>query len=238
MSASGPISNYFVDSLLGPDSEDLLAPRFAGPGSARPAPLLPDCSDFPSCSFAPKPAVFAASWAPVPPQPSVGYPHPHGAGHYGPQAAEPRYVRTWLEPLAGAVSFPPFGPRPYGLKDAFGARRGECGPADGRAGYPELVYAAPGERAASGGGAGSPEPEAIGGGKHKEEKLELDPSKSRAILAFTTRGEGEREPTRNKTELPRPGGRAETPERSPRAGPGGWGSAGSAWPGAPHLWVF
>ncbi|XP_032939193.1 homeobox protein Hox-C9 [Catharus ustulatus] len=176
MSASGPISNYFVDSLLGPDSEDLLAPRFAGPGSARPAPLLPDCSDFPSCSFAPKPAVFAASWAPVPPQPSVGYPHPHGAAHYGPQAAEPRYVRTWLEPLAGAVSFPPFGPRPYGLKDAFGARRGECGPADGRAGYPELVYAAPGERAASGGGAGSPEPEAIGGGKHKEEKLELDPN--------------------------------------------------------------
>ncbi|XP_056371206.1 homeobox protein Hox-C9-like [Oenanthe melanoleuca] len=175
MSASGPISNYYVDSLLGPDSDELLAPRFAGPGSARPAPLVPDCSDFPSCSFAPKPAVFATSWAPVAAQPAVGYPHPHGAGHFGPQAGEPRYVRTWLEPLAG-VSFPPFGARHYGLKDSFGPRRGECSPADGRA-YAELVYGAPGELRERGGIAASPEPlEAVGGGKHKEEKHELEPN--------------------------------------------------------------
>ncbi|XP_062366786.1 homeobox protein Hox-C9 isoform X2 [Cinclus cinclus] len=175
MAASGPVSNYFVDSLLGADSEELLAPRFSGPGSARPAPLVPDCSDFPSCSFAPKPAVFTASWAPVAPQPSVGYPHP-----YGPQAAEPpRYVRTWLEPLAGAVSFPAFGARPYGLKEAFGGRRGECGPADGRA-YAELLYGSPGEpreRAEGGGSAASPEPRrGGGGGEHKEEKRELEPN--------------------------------------------------------------
>lgn len=194
MSASGPISNYYVDSLIGPDSEELLAPRFAGPGAARPAGLVPDCSDFPSCSFAPKPAVFTASWAPVPPQPSVGYPHPHphAPGHFGPQAAEPpRYVRTWLEPLAGAVSFPAFGARPYGLKaDAFGPRgRAECGPADGRA-YADFVYAAPGElreRAAQN-VPSSPESEAVAAGKHKEEKHELDPSKSESFLFTTAEG--------------------------------------------------
>ncbi|XP_030823127.1 LOW QUALITY PROTEIN: homeobox protein Hox-C9 [Camarhynchus parvulus] len=182
MSASGPISNYYVDSLIGPDNEELLAPRFGGPGAARPAALVPDCADFPSCSFAPKPAVFTTSWAPVPSQPSVGYPHPHPhpAGPYAPQAAEPRYVRTWLEPLAGAVSFPAFGARPYGLKaDAFGPpRRAECGPADGRAAYADFVYAAPGElreRAAQN-VPSSPESEAIAAGKHKEEKHELDPN--------------------------------------------------------------
>ncbi|XP_058717147.1 homeobox protein Hox-C9 [Poecile atricapillus] len=175
MSASGPISSYYVDSLIGPDNEELLAPRF-GPGSARPAGLVPDCSEFPSCSFAPKPAVFGTSWAPVPSQPPVGFPHPHPAGPYG-QAAEPRYVRTWLEPLAGAaVSFPAFGARPFGLKADLGPRgRGECG--DGR-GFPDLVYAAPGElreRAALS-IASSPECEAVAAGKHKEEKHELDPN--------------------------------------------------------------
>ncbi|NWT08916.1 HXC9 protein, partial [Vireo altiloquus] len=178
MSASGPISNYYVDSLIGHDNEELLASRFGGPGAARPpAGLVPDCSDFPSCSFAPKPAVFTTSWAAVPPQPSVGYPHPPPAA-FGPQAAEPRYVRTWLEPLAGAVSFPAFGARPYGLKaDAFGGRRAECGPADGR-GYADFMYAAPGElrdRAAQT-IPSSPESEAIASSKHKEEKHELDPN--------------------------------------------------------------
>ncbi|RLV62781.1 hypothetical protein DV515_00018950 [Chloebia gouldiae] len=178
MSASGPISNYYVDSLIGADSEELLGPRFAGPGAARPAGLLPDCADFPSCSFAPKAAVFGASWAAVPAQPSVGYAHP--AGPYAPQPAEPRYVRGWLEPLSGAVSFPAFAARPYGLKaDAFGApRRAEGGPADGRA-YADLAYAAAGElreRAAQHVPSSSPEGEAIAAGKHKDEKHELDPN--------------------------------------------------------------
>lgn len=105
MSASGPISNYYVDSLISHENEELLASRFpttaSHPAAARPSGLVPDCADFPSCSFAPKPAVFTTSWAPVHSQSSVGYHHP-----YGPQApvgAEPRYMRTWLEPLAGAV---------------------------------------------------------------------------------------------------------------------------------------
>ncbi|XP_006757159.1 PREDICTED: homeobox protein Hox-C9 [Myotis davidii] len=75
MSATGPISNYYVDSLISHDNEDLLASRFpatgAHPAAARPSGLVPDCSDFPSCSFAPKPAVFSTSWAPVPSQSSV-----------------------------------------------------------------------------------------------------------------------------------------------------------------------
>ncbi|POI18889.1 hypothetical protein CIB84_017367, partial [Bambusicola thoracicus] len=88
-------------------------------------------------------------------------------------------MRTWLEPLAGAVSFPAFAPgaaRPYGLKpDAFAGRRAECGPADGR-GFADYMYAAPGElrdRAAQ--TIPSPESEAIASSKHKEEKHELDP---------------------------------------------------------------
>ncbi|XP_066064850.1 homeobox protein Hox-C9 [Chamaea fasciata] len=190
MSASGPISNYYVDSLIGAEQEELLAPRFPAAGSSRPAGLVPDCSDFPSCSFAPKPAVFAASW---PPNPAVAYPHPHAHHHppppppphpYGPQAAEPpRYVRTWLEPLAGAaVSFPAFGARHYGLKaaDAFGPRaRAECGAAGGGSerSYADFVYAAPGElreRAAL----NAPSSPGTDGaaGKHKEEKHELDPN--------------------------------------------------------------
>nr|XP_013800800.1 PREDICTED: homeobox protein Hox-C9 [Apteryx mantelli mantelli] len=152
MSASGPISNYYVDSLISHENEELLASRFpttaSHPAAARPSGLVPDCADFPSCSFAPKPAVFTTSWAPVPSQAAVGYHHA-----YGPQApvgAEPRYMRTWLE--------------------------AECGPADGR-GYADYMYAAPGElrdRAAQ--TLPSPEAEAIAASKHKEEKHELDPN--------------------------------------------------------------
>ncbi|XP_074387004.1 homeobox protein Hox-C9 [Zonotrichia albicollis] len=197
MAASGPISSsgssssYYVDSLIGAEPDELLAPRFTtGPARAPPPLVPPECADFPSCSFAPKPAVFAASWAPPPPPPppppAVGYAHPAAAAPYGPQAAEPpRYVRTWLEPLAGAaVSFPAFGPRPYGLKaDAFAAVPAPRA-ADGRAAYADFVYGELRERAAAAAaaaaaaqnGPSSPECEAIAAGKHKEEKHELDPN--------------------------------------------------------------
>ncbi|TRZ04984.1 hypothetical protein HGM15179_022123, partial [Zosterops borbonicus] len=177
MSASGPIAtNYYVESLLGPEQEEL---RF--PGAPRAPALLPDCSDFPSCSFAPKGAVFGPGWPGG--GPAVGYPHPHphhphAHPAYGPQPAEPpRYVRTWLEPLPGAaVPFPAFGARHFGLKaDAFGAR-GRAEPPGGAGGtgggvgaaaergYPEVLYPTPGPLDA--------DPAA---GKHKEDKLDLDP---------------------------------------------------------------
>ncbi|KAJ8797920.1 hypothetical protein J1605_001656 [Eschrichtius robustus] len=180
MSATGPISNYYVDSLISHDNEDLLASRFpatgAHPAAARPSGLVPDCSDFPSCSFAPKPAVFSTSWAPVPSQSSVVY-HP-----YGPQphlGADTRYMRTWLEPLSGAVSFPSFpaGGRHYALKpDAYPGRRADCGPGDGRS-YPDYMYGSPGElRDRAPQTLPSPEADALAGSKHKEEKADLDPS--------------------------------------------------------------
>ncbi|XP_060051193.1 homeobox protein Hox-C9 isoform X1 [Erinaceus europaeus] len=180
MSATGPISNYYVDSLISHDNEDLLASRFpatgAHPAAARPSGLVPDCSDFPSCSFAPKPAVFSTSWAPVPSQSSVVY-HP-----YGPQphlGADARYMRTWLEPLSGAVSFPSFpaGGRHYALKpDAYPGRRADCGPGDGRS-YPDYMYGSPGElRDRAPQTLPSPEADALAAGKHKEEKADLDPS--------------------------------------------------------------
>ncbi|KFP15866.1 Homeobox protein Hox-C9, partial [Egretta garzetta] len=150
MSASGPISNYYVDSLISHENEELLASRFPSsashPAAARPSGLVPDCADFPSCSFAPKPAVFTTSWAPVHSQSSVGY-HP-----YAPQApvgAEPRYMRTWLEPP----------------------------PRAGRRGYADFMYGAPGElRGDRAQTIPSPESEAIASSKHKEEKHELDPN--------------------------------------------------------------
>ncbi|XP_019410185.1 PREDICTED: homeobox protein Hox-C9 [Crocodylus porosus] len=180
MSASGPISNYYVDSLISHDNDELLASRFPATGShpaaARPSGLVPDCADFPSCSFAPKPAVFTTSWAPVHSQSSVVY-HPYT--HQPHIGADTRYMRTWLEPISGAVSFPGFPPssRHYGLKpDAFPGRRAECGPMDGR-GYPDYMYGSPGDlRDRAPQTIPSPESEAIASSKHKEEKNELDPS--------------------------------------------------------------
>ncbi|XP_040281764.1 homeobox protein Hox-C9 [Bufo bufo] len=181
MSASGPISNYYVDSLISHESEDLLGSRFpttgAHPAAARPSGLVPDCGDFPSCSFAPKPAVFTTSWGPVHSQSSVVYhPYTHHQPHLGTDA---RYMRTWLEPISGTVSFPGFAAssRHYGLKpDAFPSRR-ECGPGDGRS-FPDYMYGSPGDLRDRPPlhTIPSPESEAILSSKHKEDKSELDPN--------------------------------------------------------------
>ncbi|XP_070592152.1 LOW QUALITY PROTEIN: homeobox protein Hox-C9 [Erythrolamprus reginae] len=179
MSASGPISNYYVDSLISHESDDLLASRFPATGShpaaARPSGLVPECADFPSCSFAPKPAVFTTSWAPVHSQSSVVY-HPYT--HQPHIGTDTRYMRTWLEPISGAVSFSgfPASSRHYGLKpDAFHGRR-DCGPGDGRS-YPDYMYGSPGDlRTEPPQAIPSPESEAVASNKHKEEKTELDPN--------------------------------------------------------------
>ncbi|XP_043939876.1 homeobox protein Hox-C9 [Protopterus annectens] len=181
MSTSGPISNYYVDSLISHENEEMLATRFPATGShpaaTRPSGLVPDCTDFPSCSFATKPAVFTTSWAPVHSQSSVVY-HPYThQPHIGTDA---RYMRSWLEPITGAVSFPgfPANTRHYGLKpDTFPVRRPECSTSDGR-GYPaDYMYGSPGDiRDRTPQSIPSPESESVASSKHKEEKTELDPS--------------------------------------------------------------
>ncbi|XP_061082624.1 homeobox protein Hox-D9a-like [Conger conger] len=111
MSTSGTLSNYYVDSLLGHDAEDVYGTCFVQSShTATPRPPgVGANADFSSCSFAPKSAVFPTSWPSVhPPSAAVsGIFHP-----YVPQshlaAADNRYVRSWIEPISSSVSYPGF----------------------------------------------------------------------------------------------------------------------------------
>ncbi|XP_062397200.1 homeobox protein Hox-C9a [Sardina pilchardus] len=181
MSTTGPITNYYVDSLINHENDDVLSTRFssAGPLSSGPrsTTLVPECGDYPSCSFAPKPPVFTTSWAPVHSQSSVVY-HPYT--HQPHLGTDSRYVRSWLEPIPGAVSFPgyPANSRHYGLKpDAFQEHRtGDCLSASGRT-YTDYLYCSPADiREKTQPHNPSPETEIISSGKEKDEKPELDPN--------------------------------------------------------------
>lgn len=181
MSTTGPISNYYVDSLINHDPEEVLTTRFSAqeilPAGSRPSPLVAECSDYPSCSFAPKTPVFTSSWGPVHSQSSVVY-HPYA--HQPRLGTEPRYVRSWLEPISGAVSFPgyPNNSRHYGLKsDGFpDLRPGECIATNGR-GYSDY-YCSPSEdpRDKTLQTASSEESEPLFSEKVKEDKPEIDPN--------------------------------------------------------------
>ncbi|KAJ8359141.1 hypothetical protein SKAU_G00156660 [Synaphobranchus kaupii] len=184
MSTTGPISNYYVDSLINHESEEVLAARFSAPdllpSSSRQASLVPECSDFPSCSFAPKPTVFTTSWGPVHSQSSVVY-HPYT--HQPHLGTDSRYVRSWLEPLSGAVSFPsyPTSGRHYGLKpDAISERRAaDCLASNGRS-YSDYLYGSSADiRDKAHQNISSPESEVLASGKHKDDKPELDPTPGR-----------------------------------------------------------
>uniref|UniRef100_A0A8B9LC20 Homeobox protein n=1 Tax=Astyanax mexicanus TaxID=7994 RepID=A0A8B9LC20_ASTMX len=184
MSTTGPISNYYVDSLINHDPEEVLTTRFSAqeilPAGSRPSPLVAECSDYPSCSFAPKTPVFTSSWGPVHSQSSVVY-HPYA--HQPRLGTEPRYVRSWLEPISGAVSFPgyPNNSRHYGLKsDGFSELRpGECIATNGR-GYSDYYYS-PSEdpRDITLQTASSEESEPLFSEKVKEDKPEIDPTPGR-----------------------------------------------------------
>ncbi|KAM3915881.1 homeobox protein Hox-D9 [Leptodactylus fuscus] len=133
MSSSGTLSNYYVDSLIGHENEEVYGSRFSQGGhttTSRPPPGVGDTSDFSSCSFASKSSVFPASWSSVHPQPSPGM-----TGIYHPYMAQShvessRYtVRSWLEPLSStATSFSGFHPngRSYGIKPESAPKRTEC----------------------------------------------------------------------------------------------------------------
>ncbi|KAM6976695.1 homeobox protein Hox-C9 [Aplochiton taeniatus] len=181
MSTTGPISNYYVDSLINHENDDVLATRFPAPGShhngSRPTPLVPECGDYPSCSFAPKAPVFTTSWAPVHSQSSVVY-HPYS--HQPHLSTDSRYMRSWLEPISGAMPFHgyPTNNRHYGLKpDVFQDHRaGECLGSNGRT-YTDYLYCSSVDiREKTQSNTPSPESELLASGKHKDEKPELDPN--------------------------------------------------------------
>nr|XP_057905213.1 homeobox protein Hox-B9a [Doryrhamphus excisus] len=137
MSVSGTVSNYYVDSLIGPESDEVPSPaaHFPGvqyPGSSasaaggrQPCPAatseLPD--SYPSCSFQPKPPVFSSSWSPFSPHhhgvsgvPAVY--HPYIPAQHVP-SADPRYLRSWLD------CAPPRGPDAVKLEPQLGHPGGE-----------------------------------------------------------------------------------------------------------------
>ncbi|XP_056280071.1 homeobox protein Hox-C9a [Pseudoliparis swirei] len=182
MSTTGPISTYYVDSLINHENEDILAAaRFSAPGShpagPRPTSLIPECADYPSCSFAPKPPVFSTTWTPVHSQSSVVY-HPYS--HQPHLGTDSRYMRSWLEPISGAVPFHgyPGNSRHYGLKtDAFQEHRAaECLGSSGRT-YTDYLYCSSSDmRDKTQLNISSPESELLATGKHKDETPELDPN--------------------------------------------------------------
>ncbi|NP_001167514.1 homeobox D9 S homeolog [Xenopus laevis] len=137
MSSSGTISNYYVDSLIGHESEEGYGGRFSQGGqnaTSRPSGDG-DPSDFHPCSFASKSGVFPTSWSTVQPQPSAGMTgiyHPYVAqSHLAAAATDSgRYtVRSWLDPISSAApSFSEFqaNGRNYGIKPESAAKRTEC----------------------------------------------------------------------------------------------------------------
>ncbi|KAM4716650.1 homeobox protein Hox-B9a [Anableps anableps] len=110
MSISGTLSNYYVDSIISHDSDELSgAARFSSvqyPGSTSAATDGSAHSEhahsesFPSCSFQPKPPVFSSPWGPFGPHHGAsGLPavyHPYIPGQHVP-AADTRYIRSWLD---------------------------------------------------------------------------------------------------------------------------------------------
>lgn len=122
MSTSSTLSNYFVDSIMGHEAEDVYGTRYVQSShsmSARPSGVGEN-ADFSSCSFAPKTAVFPTSWSSVHPPSTAtvsGIYHPYvHQSHIA--CTDSRYVRSWVDPISNHVSFSGFhaSTRPCGTK--------------------------------------------------------------------------------------------------------------------------
>ncbi|KAG7464038.1 hypothetical protein MATL_G00183070 [Megalops atlanticus] len=133
MSTSSALSNYYVDSIIGHEAEDVYGARFvqgSHTATSRP-PGVGDNADFSSCSFAPKSAVFPTSWSSVHPQSTAAvsgiyHPYVHQSQLAG---TDNRYVRSWIDPISNSVSFSGFHPtsRHYGTKpESLPSKRTEC----------------------------------------------------------------------------------------------------------------
>ncbi|KAI4821601.1 homeobox protein Hox-B9a [Pseudochaenichthys georgianus] len=111
MSISGTLSNYYVDSIISHESDELSTParfpgvhQYSGSSSSAAAggrqPEHPHPESYPSCSFQPKPPVFSSSWSPFSPHHGAsGLPtvyHPYIPAQHVP-AADTRYLRSWLD---------------------------------------------------------------------------------------------------------------------------------------------
>ncbi|XP_062861519.1 homeobox protein Hox-D9a [Trichomycterus rosablanca] len=136
MTSSSALSNYYVDSIMGHEPEDVYAARCVQ--SSNSATIRPsgveENTDFNACSFAPKTTMFPTSWSSVH-QPSTvsGIYHPYIHQSHT-SCADNRYVRSWVDPISNHFSFSGFhsSSRQYGTKtENLPPKRtegSECGP--------------------------------------------------------------------------------------------------------------
>ncbi|NP_001353763.1 homeobox B9 L homeolog [Xenopus laevis] len=100
MAISGPLTNYFVESIISPETDETPAAKFSAQFPNPRAPAQSEPLDFPSCSF-------SASWNPL--NPSVYQPYIQQQ-QQGAPSAEGRYLRAWLENGPSVKSEPLLGP--------------------------------------------------------------------------------------------------------------------------------
>ena len=123
MSTGRALANYYVDSFMGHEAEELYGARFTqgslGQTSRRSGGR--ESADFSACSFEPKPAIYSGSWASAHP-PSVSA-VPGLYHHYVPQShlassSDNRFVRSWLEPIPSSLPLSGYHPPspPYQTK--------------------------------------------------------------------------------------------------------------------------
>ncbi|XP_053570154.1 homeobox protein Hox-A9 [Bombina bombina] len=134
MSTSGTLSNYYVDSFIIHEGEDFIQTRYSTGSLAQQArqSALGEHSEFTPCSFQSKTSVFSSPWNPVHPQTasnvsSMYHPYVHHQAPLGSSDGS-RYMRSWLEPMPGSLSFPGLpSSRHYGIKpEPQVPRRGDC----------------------------------------------------------------------------------------------------------------
>lgn len=144
--------NYFVDSLINNEPQEVLKASAHFSDMCSSPFLSADCSHLSSCSFASKNAVFTSSWDPLYSQKSVFYAKHPGIG------ADSRFLQPWTEPAVSS--------RHYELKsDDFSDMKHK-----NNSGY----FCKPSTPAKAQQISSSP----LSSGKTKEDKPELNPSKS------------------------------------------------------------